>query len=128
MIRRYRLNFAELTEAERQVVEQMRVLGKQDPTFLWLPIVLADRMAIMVERGAKYNGHGSTVMEQIYFVNDQSAYHKVVDPINRLRNICPRSTQVLSDKDLHQLPEDAANYLDMWKCCRLAWQSNSNQA
>jgi hypothetical protein len=106
----------------------MRILAKQDSTFVWLPVVIAERLSIMVERGARYNGHGSTVMEQIYFVNDQSAYHKVVDPINRLKNICPKTTQVLTDADLHQLPEDAANYLDMWRCCRLAWRNEQCSA
>lgn len=118
------MTFGELTEAERAVVEKMRVLAKQDATFLWLPIALMDRFDIMIERGARYNGHGSTVLEQMYFLNDQSAYHKMVDPINRLKNICPRSIAMLSDDDLHQLPEDATNYGDIWKCCRLHIQNN----
>lgn len=118
------LYLKELTEGERLVVERLRILQEQDKTFKFLPQVLADRMQIMVERGTKYNGKGSTVMEQIFFAQDQSAFHHAFRPMVRLKNICPNHTGMVADKTLHELDQDAANYLDIWRCCRVAAKMN----
>lgn len=109
---------SELTEAERRVIELLRILGKQDPTFVFLPEVWIDRLAVMVDRGAKYNGNGTCVREQIFYNNDQSAFHQMVNPMNRLKNICPNQTTMIADADLFELPLDATNYGDMWLACR----------
>jgi hypothetical protein len=114
------LHKQDLTEGERLVVERLRVLAAQDKTFCFLPQVMADRLQIMIERGAKYNGNGSSVMDQVFYAQDQSAFHHALRPMQRLKNICPKHTGVLAENDLHELPEDAANYLDMWLSCRRA--------
>ncbi len=112
------MHLTELTEEERRVIELMRILGKQDPTFVFLPAVWIDRLSIMVDRGSKYNGNGTCVKDQIFYNNDQSAFHKMVDPMNRLKNICPNQITMVDEADLHELPMDATNYGDMWLACR----------
>jgi hypothetical protein len=112
------VEFKDLTDTERALIENLRILKSSDPVFTYLPQVLSSRIRIMIERGAKYNGHGSSVMEQIYSSYDQSAFHKASDPMLRLKNICTEKAEWLPDSKLHELPDDAANYLDMWLCAR----------
>ena len=112
------MTFGELTESERVLIENLRKLNRSDLVFHHLPAILSKRIRIMIERGAVYNGHGSCVMEQIYSAFDQSAYHKMSDPVLRLKNICTEKAAPLSDGQLRDLVDDAANYADMWLCVR----------
>jgi len=120
------LNLADLTEEERTLIEGMRILARLDPRFKFLASSRASRDRIMIDRGALYNGNGSSVIKQLYYKKDQSAFHKAFDPMNRLENICctKEAGQGLPDATLLELPQDAANYLDMWLCCREDFKAN----
>ena len=119
------MQLADLSEQERIVIEKMRILNNQDETFRHLPNTLADCFAIMVERGAAYNGNGTGVMDQIFYSGDQSAFHKAYDPMNRLKNFVTKTPHIHKDKGI-DLIIDTLNYVAMWLCCRREFRENGN--
>ena len=107
-----------LTEAEFLLIEKLRILAQQDPTFEHLPHVITDRLDIMVERGKMLNGGASSLIDQIYYMNDQSAFHRAFEPLNRLKKIIGSGGMHFPDDKIKDKIQDSPNFCDMWLCCR----------
>ena len=112
------MHFSELTEAERTVVELYRLLTKSDPAFAFLPVVHADRMRIMLERGHRYNGSSSSLRDQCFYMGDQSMFHRAYDPMNRCKQPINGGGVNIPDPEIRDLIEDTGNYTDIWMCLR----------
>lgn len=109
----------QLTEAELLLLEKLRILKQQDPTFKYLPSVIAERLGIMVERGKMLNGGASSVIDQIYYMGDQSAFHRAFEPLNRLKKAMSANMRLPDEKCKDKI-QDSPNFCDMWLCCREA--------
>lgn len=110
----------DLSEAETVQIEQQRVLALTDPVFVQLPIIRAERDRIMVAR-AKHNRNGASVMSNIFYALDQSAYHRARDPLEKLAARCQTTeaaTTGISNGGMEELIDDLSNYADMWLACR----------
>ena len=114
----------DLTEAERQVIELYRLLKNSDPTFEHLPLVHADRMKIMLDRGRRYNGNGSSLTSQVFYMGDQSIFHRTFDPINRCIAPISSGDHHIPDAEIKDLIQDTGNYVDIWACCREGYSNN----
>lgn len=108
-----------LTEGEWRVLEKLRLLKLQDPTFGQLPIVLCERFDVMLQRGRDLNGDASSVLDQIYYMKDQSAFHRAFEPLNRLKKAFAKAMWQPDEKIKDKI-QDSANFDDMWLCCRKA--------
>ena len=118
------MNLADLTEAERRVIELYRLLKNSDPAFEHLPMVHADRMQIMLERGHRYNGSSSSLRDQCFYMGDQSMFHKAFDPMNRCKEPVGAGGVFVADDEIQDLIQDTGNYNDIWGCLRSQRSNN----
>lgn len=114
------MHLQDLSEDERRVIELYRLLKNSDQAFQHLPTVHADRMKIMLDRGHRYNGSSSSLASQIFYMGDQSAFHRTFDPINRCKQPVTSGKPNIPDSEIRDLIEDTANYTDIWMCLRNA--------
>lgn len=112
------MDFKDLTEEERGLIETMRLLGNSQPEFKYLPKVLHKKLLISLERGSRYNGSSSGPSEQMFYMGDQSAYHAAYRPIVRMRQVMSSGAQNLPDEMIQDMIDDSTNYLLLWDVCR----------
>lgn len=109
----------ELTEQEQRIVEQLRILGEQDPTFKHLPHVLQDRFDILISKGKMYNSEDSGVFQQNFELGDISAWELIMRKLRRGKTQVLRHRGVIPDNEARELVLDTCNQADIWACCRL---------
>jgi len=104
---------------EKELLELITELERNDPTFEHLMDVLIDNLKLLLKRGKRYNNGHSGVYRQIFLDGlDFYAFSKVNDPIERMVTPLMRNPKNASDEDIRDLIDDAFNYLLMWSCCR----------
>jgi len=116
----------DLTEAERHLIETMRMLKDQDDTFRFLPQVVADRLRQALQKGRVLNGSASGLMDQMFYAGDESAYHITARNYIRLQQPVDTHHKAIPDDILQDRLVDGANYTDFWMCCRLERKENGH--
>ena len=116
-----------LSESEQLLIENIRVLSKQDPTFEYTTESLNDILSILRKRGAKYNGDTSGVLEQIYGMKDMSAFVHTQRPVNRMKQILSNNGIYCPDDEILDKIIDTNGYSIMWLNCRKWVRSNGYQ-
>lgn len=116
-----------IPEAHAYLLEQLRLLERQDPTFKHLAYVIAHRLRLMVGKGGKYNRPGNGVLEGTYYRGDQSAFFNSHRYDFRLMTLTDDNRRFYSDEEILELIQDPANYHDMWLCCREAHKHSGTE-
>ena len=108
----------QVSTGEALLLENIRLLKQQDPTFEYLNESLNDVLSILVERGKKYNGTHGNVLEQIYELEDSSAFVHTGRPVKRMKQILADNGNYCPDSEILDKIIDTSGYSLMWLCCR----------
>lgn len=108
----------ELTEQEHRIIEQLRLLGEQDPTFKHLPHVIQERFDILLAKGKTYNSEDSGVYEQNYELMDISSWELIMRKLRRGKTQVLKYRGAIPDGEARELVLDTCNQADIWACCR----------
>ena len=107
------------TEREHRIIEQLRLLAAQDPTFNHLPIVLLDRFDILLAKGKTYNSEESGVFDQNFELGDISAWELIMRKLRRGKTQILKYRGNIPDSEAKELVLDTCNQADIWACSRL---------
>lgn len=114
------MRLGDLTEAERLVIEKMRIL-KDGEGFDYLPRVIAECLDILKERKARYNKVRG-VTSVTFRRGDVSMLEAFDRPVTRLESVVSDGNggfqQWVPDSRMKDIIHDAANYALIWICNR----------
>jgi hypothetical protein len=107
-----------MTEKEGRLLEQLRLLKRQDSAFGYLPDALIDAFDVMVERGREYNGNAMGVSLLNFFTGDAEAVVHLKRPVFRAIEIVNKYGENTPEGKLKDKITDAINGALIWSCCR----------
>lgn len=120
------MKLQDLTEAERLVIEKLRLL-KKDKGMRHLPQALAECLGILVKKGKKYN-RGNSSYDHNFRFGDIGMLVNSHQPMSRLQSIVSDGnggySREVPDDVMEDILHDAANWPLLHICYRIERKQN----